>query len=317
MSSTYPPPLVRRTRSGRAPCAAPTRTSGGSCARSPEAVRPTRRRPADRRDTTRPASRSRRARTARWRRPPSGTRPPSCVHLQRSEDGELHHGSLGRNRTALLPISTGLQPRRATVLRSQIALPPTSLHPKENPMTQSTVELLAARRRRPRLHRRHHRGADPRSTSGSATAGACSSRTRRTSRPSAPPSSARSLASSPSSNARNVKVIGLSVDPLDVARAVGARHRRDPGPRAQLPADRRPGPHRLRPLRDDPPERERHHHGAQRVRDRPRQEGQAHDHLPPEHGPQLRRDPAGDRLAPAHRPSQGVDTGELEVRTKT
>jgi NAD(P)-dependent dehydrogenase (short-subunit alcohol dehydrogenase family) len=48
--------------------------------------------------------------------------------------------------------------------------------------------------------------------------------------------------------------------------------RTSPRPRArrQLPDDRRPGPHGRRPLRHDPPERQRHPHGALGVRDRPR-----------------------------------------------
>ena len=54
------------------------------------------------------------------------------------------------------------------------------------------------------------------------------------------------------------------------------------------------------PLRDDPPERERHADGALGVRHRPRQEDQADADLPGEHGPQLRRAAARDRLAPAH-----------------
>ena len=68
--------------------------------------------------------------------------------------------------------------------------------------------------------------------------------------------------------------------PGGVAREVGGRHRRDTGHRRQLPDDRRLRPRRVRPVRHDPPERQRHAHGTLRVRDRAGQEGQALDHLP-------------------------------------
>ena len=45
----------------------------------------------------------------------------------------------------------------------------------------------------------------------------------------------------PEFDKRNVKVIGLSVDPVDDAREVVERHRGDAGARAELPDDRRPG----------------------------------------------------------------------------
>ena len=47
--------------------------------------------------------------------------------------------------------------------------------------------------------------------------------------------------------------------------------------------------------------------GAQRVRDRPRQEDQADPRLPDDDGPQLRRGAARDRLAAAHREAQSRD----------
>ena len=45
----------------------------------------------------------------------------------------------------------------------------------------------------------------------------------------------------------------------------------------------------------------------------PKKKVRAHHHLPGEHGPQLRRDPARDRLAAAHRQAQRRHAGELEA----
>ena len=52
---------------------------------------------------------------------------------------------------------------------------------------------------------------------------------------------------------------------------------------------------------------------AQRLRHRPRQEGQARPHLPDDDRPQLRRGAARHRLAPAHREAQGRDARQLEA----
>ena len=74
----------------------------------------------------------------------------------------------------------------------------------------------------------------------------------------------------PEFDKRNVKVLGLSVDPLDDAQGLGRRHRGDPGRQAQLPDDRRPRPQGRGPLRHDPPERQRHHDRALGVHHRRR-----------------------------------------------
>ncbi len=55
---------------------------------------------------------------------------------------------------------------------------------------------------------------------------------------------------------RNVKVIGLSVDPVEDHDEWAKRHRGDPGHGAELPDDRRSRPQGGRPVRHDPPERE-------------------------------------------------------------
>ena len=98
--------------------------------------------------------------------------------------------------------------------------------------------------------------------------------------------------------------------PQRLGRGHQGRHRQ----RAELPAHRRPGPEGRRPLRHDPPERQRHDDRALGVRDRPRQQGEAHAHLSGVDRPQLRRAAPGHRLAPAHRQLQRGHPGRLEGR---
>ena len=99
-------------------------------------------------------------------------------------------------------------------------------------------------------------------------------------------------------------------------RQVGRRHRRDPGHAGELPDDRRPRSQGCRPLRHDPPQRQRHHDRAFGVRHRPRQEGQADPHLPGLDRSQLRRDPARDRQLAVDRQVQGGHPGQLDRRRR-
>ena len=115
----------------------------------------------------------------------------------------------------------------------------------------------------------------------------------------------------PEFDRRDVKIIGLSVDPVenhekwasDIAETQGAAPNYPligdadftvsklygmlPADTSGDPTQRTPGPE---------PDR------AQRVRHRPGQEDQAHPRLPDDDRPQLRRGAPGDRLAAAHRP---------------
>ena len=129
------------------------------------------------------------------------------------------------------------------------------------------------------------------STNGSATAGASCSPTRRTSRRSARPSSATSPSSSPSSTSATSRSSASRSTRSTTTTKWAADIEETQGAAGELPDDRRPGQQGRRPLRHDPPERQRHPHGALGVRHRPRQEGEAHHHLPAVDGPQLRRDP--------------------------
>src|SRR5437879_6047095 len=108
--------------------------------------------------------------------------------------------------------------------------------------------------------------------------------------------------------------------PGERPRALAQRYQRDPGPRRELPADRRRRSDRREAVRHDPPECDRRqaHGGGERngpfrVCDRPGQEGQSHDRLSHEHGPQLRRSAAAARFGAAHGEAHGGDAGQLEA----
>ncbi len=113
----------------------------------------------------------------------------------------------------------------------------------------------------------------------------------------------------PEFDKRNVKVAGLSVDPIDSHRSWADDIRDTQG-------------HALNfPLIADPDRRVSDLYGmvhpnagALGFRGGTGQEGEADDHLSREHRAQLRGDPARDRLAPAHVPVQRRDPGELEAR---
>ena len=126
----------------------------------------------------------------------------------------------------------------------------------------------------------------------------------------------------PEFDKRNVKVIGLSVDPVDQHAKWADDIKETQGHAPNYPMIGDPelkvakawgmlpaellgilaGPH----ARGQPDR-------AQRVRRRAGQEDQADPGLPDDHRPQLRRGAAGDRFAAAHRQAQGVDAGELET----
>ena len=79
----------------------------------------------------------------------------------------------------------------------------------------------------------------------------------------------------PEFDKRNVKVIGLSVDPLDTHEGWAQDIEDVTGAELNFPLIADPDKQGRRPLRHDPPERQRHGHRALGVRDRPRQQGQA------------------------------------------
>ncbi len=126
----------------------------------------------------------------------------------------------------------------------------------------------------------------------------------------------------PEFDRRGVKIIGLSIDPLENHEQVGPGHRGDAGHGAELSDHRRLRLLGRQGLRDAARRRQRRSHAAdgrpepdrpQRVRDRTGQEDQAHPDLSDDDRSQLRRGPARDRLAPADGQAQGRNPGELEA----
>jgi peroxiredoxin len=113
---------------------------------------------------------------------------------------------------------------------------------------------------------------------------------------------------------RNTKVIGLSVDPVDSHAGWVKDIKKVTGNALNFPLiadhDRKVSDlYGLRPVRHDPPQRRRHHDRALGVRRGARQQGEAHTHLPGQHGTQLRRVAADTRLAPTHSGACGIGTG--------
>jgi peroxiredoxin len=112
---------------------------------------------------------------------------------------------------------------------------------------------------------------------------------------------------------RNVKVIGLSVDPVAEHREWAKDIEETQGARLNFPlladADRK-----VATLYDMIPQRQRHADGTLGLRGRPRQEGQIDADLPGEHRAEFRRDPAGDRLVAADERPPGGHPGELAAR---
>ena len=129
----------------------------------------------------------------------------------------------------------------------------------------------------------------------------------------------------PEFDKRGVKIIGLSVDPVDLHAkwADDIKETQGAAPNFPMigdPTSRSPSStaccRRARPARRRP-HAGRQPDGAQRVRHRPRQEGQADPGLSDDHRPQFRRGAARDRLAAAHRQASRGDAGRTGSRART
>ena len=130
----------------------------------------------------------------------------------------------------------------------------------------------------------------------------------------------------PDFDKRNVKIIGLSVDPVDRHKGWAKDIEETQGHAPNYPMIGDPDALDLQALRHAArrrrrhvggPHRRRQPDGAQRLRHRPRQEDQAAHRLSDDHRAELRRGAPRHRFAPAHRQAQGVDAGELEARART
>ncbi len=130
----------------------------------------------------------------------------------------------------------------------------------------------------------------------------------------------------PEFDKRNVKIIGLSVDPVDEPQQVGDRHQGDPGLCAELPDDRR---HRSqdrqglghaargRFRRRRPAHRGRQPDRAQRLHHRAGQEDQADPGLSHDHRAQFRRGAARRRLRCSSPPSTRSPRPRTGSRART
>ncbi len=110
----------------------------------------------------------------------------------------------------------------------------------------------------------------------------------------------------PEFDKRNVKIIGLSADPVDRHSGWAKDIEETQGTAVNYP------------IIGDPDLAVQAHgggqpDGAQRLCHRPRQEAQAHPHLSDDDGTQFRRGAARYRFNAAHRETQGRDAGELET----
>ena len=130
----------------------------------------------------------------------------------------------------------------------------------------------------------------------------------------------------PDFDSRNVKIIGLSVDPVDkhAAWAADIEETQGHAPNYPMIADVDFNVSKLygmlgADVSGDPgrPHRSRQPDRAERVRDRPGQEGEADPRLPDDDRPELRRGAARDRLAPADGEAQGLDAGQLAATART
>ena len=127
----------------------------------------------------------------------------------------------------------------------------------------------------------------------------------------------------PEFDKRGVKIIGLSVDPVDKHSAWAADIKETQGTAPNYPmiGDNDFNVSKLYGMlpastSGDPSKRTAggQPDSAQRLRDWPRQEDQTDPRLPHDLRAQLRRSPAHHRLASAHRQAQGRDSRELEAR---
>ena len=115
----------------------------------------------------------------------------------------------------------------------------------------------------------------------------------------------------PEFDRRGVKVIGLSVDPVDSHKAWGADIAETQGHAVNFPMIADPEKTVANLYGMVHPEAGPGDHRAYRLRDRPAEEGAAAADLPALHGEEFRRDPAGDRQPAADRREEGRDAGEL------